>query len=653
MDNLTNQVNYGSVPAEWPYPVKYGVENRIETDVLIVGAGIAGGLAAVAAAKRGVKVAVVDKAPIIISGSGGAGLDHYLNCISNPDCTFSPEEYMDMPESGKVMGDHRKYITAKNSWNALMELEKMGLKIRDEDGEFEGAAFRDKDSKLMYAYDYQNKNNVRIRGGHYIKQVMFHWLNKNENSEIYERVMITGLLTEGGKEGAPIVGATGLNTQTGEFYVFNAKSVVISCGGISAETWSFNTEMFASGYRMDPNCSGDGIAMAWNAGAKLNGLEQYGDTRAFGNPFGWPWYGVGNPDNTWMPCGVVDNNGKEVPWEDAYGNPISGITARCMPAEGQPYVMNDRPGIIHDLAERIRNGEYELPLWADISALPEDERRGIWGLMICNEGKTRYPIYDYFNKAGFNPDTDMLQCPVMVPENYVDKKKDWFQGEQHVVKFWKADTLRGVATDWNQMTTIEGLFAAGTDSGQASATAGSSGMYAANRAAEYAKKTALKKVDEAQLTAEKERVYAPVKRMGDPSACISWKEMWAGTARVMQQTCDNGFRTIPVCEHGIRWMDSIDKHEARMTYARNPHELWRVLECESRIAVGKVYLYSAIAQIRAEESGEGKGKVIFNQFKDGGLVTTYKEDGWWLKAPYAPTYLENFETHTALEREGK
>ena len=648
---MANNINYGSAPPEWPYPVKYGAENKVEADVLIIGAGIAGGLGAVAAAKRGAKVAVVDKAPIKISGSGGAGLDHYLNCFSNPDCTYTPEEYMDILESGPASADLKTYITAKNSWNALMELEKLGMKLRDEDGEFAGAPFRDDATKLMYAYDYKNKVNVRIRGGHFIKQVMYNWLAKSENVALYERVMITSLLTEGGKAGAPVVGATGVSMKTGEFYIFNAKSVVMSSGGVSTQTWAFNTELGGSASRFDPNCTGDGIAMAWKAGAQLSSIDQYGNT-AGGNStaFAWPSYGVGNPDNTWMPCGIVDNNGKEVPWEDAYGNPITDLTDRCMPAEGQKYIMMDRPGIIHDLPERIRNGEYELPFWADIPALPEYERRGIWGLMVSNEGKSRYPVYDYYNKAGFNPDKDMLQCPVLIPENYVLKKKDWFLGEPEMAKFWKTDTIRGIATDWNQMTNIPGLFSAGIDSSQGSATAGASGMYAANRAVEYSKNTKLGKIDDAQVAAEKERVYAPVKRVGDWRASVSWKELWAGMTRVMQQDCGD-FRTIPICEHGLMWLDSIKKHEMCMTAAHNPHELVRILECESRATVDEIYLHSCIAKLRSEETGEGEGKIMYNQLADGKLVTTYKENNWWLKPPYAPTYLENYEKFTALEKE--
>ena len=62
---------------KWPYPVHYGKENEIETDVLFIGGGIAGSHGAISAAKKGARVAVVDKGPVIRSGLGGAGVDHW------------------------------------------------------------------------------------------------------------------------------------------------------------------------------------------------------------------------------------------------------------------------------------------------------------------------------------------------------------------------------------------------------------------------------------------------------------------------------------------------------------------------------------------------------------------------------------------------
>lgn len=654
---MSNTINYGSIPAEWPFPIKYDVENRIETDVLVIGAGVAGSMAGVMAARRGVKVAVIDKAPIEISGSGGAGLDHYGGCISNPDCGITPEDYMDAMRDSPISKlnppDHRMYIQIKGAWDNLLEMEKFGMKFRDEDDLFVGSPFRDDNTKIMYAYDYQNKDTIKLRSGADLKGYMKKGLLQEENVTLYERVMITNLLTEGGKPGARIVGATGFSEETGEFYVFSAKCAILCTAGLSLQatsTWTFNSEMFGNGYRADPRVTGEGFAMAWKAGAEF--LPEYSFGQSINtSPFGWPWYGIGNPDNTWQGVNIVDDNGKVMPYKNAYGDILPTMLDRFIPLEGRSSI-----GVLHCApfieAEKIESGEYKLPMWADLAAFPDDERRSLWGLMVGNEGRTRTAIYDYFNKAGFNPDTDMLQCPVMTPYNYEHDFKDWYQGEQNCCKPWKADTLKGVMTDWNQMTSIEGLFAAGSESNQGGAAAGSSGGYSGNRAAEYAMRTPRGALCEEQIAAEKKRVYGPVERMEDPKANVSWKELWMGVNRVMQQDCGD-YRSPELCRHGINWIESIKRHEMQMTYARNPHELARVMECESRVTTGEIYLYLCLANFRAAERGEGEGKVMLNKLIDGELITTYKEDEWWLKPPYAPTFLENYNRCRALEKEEK
>ena len=42
-------------PPAWPYPVSYEKEQEIETDVLVLGGGIAGCWAAISAARKGVE----------------------------------------------------------------------------------------------------------------------------------------------------------------------------------------------------------------------------------------------------------------------------------------------------------------------------------------------------------------------------------------------------------------------------------------------------------------------------------------------------------------------------------------------------------------------------------------------------------------------
>lgn len=75
-----NDVKY----MKWPYPVNYGNEHEMDADVLIIGGGVAGCHAAINAARKGVRVAVVDKGAVIRSGSGGAGVDHWHLACTNP-----------------------------------------------------------------------------------------------------------------------------------------------------------------------------------------------------------------------------------------------------------------------------------------------------------------------------------------------------------------------------------------------------------------------------------------------------------------------------------------------------------------------------------------------------------------------------------------
>ena len=78
---------------EWPYQIKYGQEREVYADVLVLGGGLAGSYAAVAAARQGLKTIVVEKSDTIHSGCAGTGIDHY-SCPSNPACKLDIDEYM-------------------------------------------------------------------------------------------------------------------------------------------------------------------------------------------------------------------------------------------------------------------------------------------------------------------------------------------------------------------------------------------------------------------------------------------------------------------------------------------------------------------------------------------------------------------------------
>ncbi len=396
---------------EWPYPVRYDVQNEVETDVLILGGGPAGCMAAISAAKRGLKVAVLDKAYPKRSG-GGSGFDHWLN-TPNPCSKITPEDCIAWEAAtwGGYTNAMGRYIAAREAFDTLLEIEKMGGKIRDVDDDFKGAPFRDERTRFLFCYDYENKFHFRVWGSTFKPAVFNECLRLGV--KVFDRVVATSLLSEGGRQGARVVGATAFNCRTGEFYVFKAKATIdaMSC---RLRNWRFSTELNGlDGWK--PNVTGDGPAILWRAGAELTNIEK----SMPGPPPGYdyPAYGTGNWVNTWHPASIVDAKGKEVPWVDANGAVVQNIDDRSRPAPGQKLLGEraashpayGRPKPIPDLQERIAKGEFTLPLYADLTSMPWYERKAIWGLMVGEEGRTKIPVKLNYEASGFDPARDMLQ----------------------------------------------------------------------------------------------------------------------------------------------------------------------------------------------------------------------------------------------------
>lgn len=669
-----SESGWAAAAIEWPYPIRYSVENEVSTDVLVLGGGISGCWAAISAARKGLKVTIVEKTATIRSGSGGTGCDHWQLACTNPSCRVTPEEMTRavVESYGGYSCGITRYIQCRESYDTLLELEKMGVKIRDSEDEFKGAEFRDQETKLLFAYDYENKYTIRIWGTG-IKPALYNEC-KRLGVEIYDRVMVTSLLTEGGEQGAKVVGATGVNVRTGEFRIFKAKATV-SCLAIPERLWVFSTELrgLASCF-FDPNCAGEGYDIGWRAGAEFAMMEK---SQPDAGGFGYPPYGVGNPANTWYACTIVDANGKEVPWVDRDGNVLTTVSQRYRPVPQQKFFLmgggvTERrflggiphpaqykcwgPHLVPDLPERIRKGEFALPLYADLPAMPEHERRAIFGLMVAQEGKTLIPIYYNYTQAGFDPDKDLLQAPVFPPEGYRDMK--FWMGmptpQWRKVGFCSGG---GVTVDWDLKTALEGLYAAGMQAlgGSDYSGAATSGRYAGRSAADYALRAAEPVVDRQQVDEEKARVYAPVKRRGG----MEWKELNAGVARIMQDYCGD-YRSEESLKIGLTRLNEIKEGEAATAYARNPHELMRVLECLSLLNVGEMTVHASLAR---------KASSLFLNFKrldypevdppNWNKFTTIRwENGrvkygklplnYWLKLPNATTYRKNYEAHCAL-----
>jgi succinate dehydrogenase/fumarate reductase flavoprotein subunit len=644
---------------QWPYPVRYGEEHAVTADVLVLGGGVAGCHAAINAARRGMKVVVIDKGPVRRSGCSGAGVDHWHAACTNPCCKITPEEMVAEHEYcggysyGELGNGISCYITAKEGWDTLQDVEKMGVPVRDINDEFVGAEFRDDKTKLMFAYDYENKHIIRLSGGGDIKPAMYKEV-KRLGVGIYDFVMATSLLTEGGKQGARVIGATGLNVRTGEFYVFRAKATILSAGSAGG-LWTFNTEL--RGAFSEPNQTGDGSAMAWLAGAEFDNLERSG---ASSGALGYIPHTVGNAHNTWFACTIVDANGKEVPWMDRDGRILETLSDRYKLAPGQKFFVHVRgspyqlrePMLIRDLPERVRKGEFVLPLYADLPGMPEKERRAIYGLMVGNEGGTRYGVYDVYTKAGLDPDKDMPQSSVLPPDLYVFRP--WWQGIE--VRQWRTGGSGGLVCDWDLKTTLEGLFTAGLQGpGGDHSAAAVTGRYAGRKAAEYARTVAMIPADDNQIKAEKARVYAPVMR----EKGMGWKELKAGLCRVMQDYCGE-YKSEVTLKLGLEMLRSIAESEAASVYARNPHELARSLECQTHITLGEMVMNASLARKASSTPLNFKrldypqmdplewNKFVTVKLNKGEVRTAERPLRWWLQPPYASSYEENYWKHCGL-----
>lgn len=643
-----------SVKWEWPYPVKWDKEKEINVDVLILGGGIAGCWAAISAAKKGVKVALVEKGSTVRSGAGGSGCDHWESAATNPCSRVTPEEL-----TQTMIKDHNgynngisHYIECREGYDRLLDLEKMGGKIRDTEDEFRDAEFRDEKTKFLFAYDYENKFTLRVWGTTF-KPALYNECRRL-GVEIHDRVMATSLLTEEGKQGTRVMGATGIDGRTGEFVVFKARSTVL---GMSRPTriWLFSPGMPGVSEFRPPQCTGDGHAMAWEAGVEFTMMEkslraQWSGERSF------PPYGTGNTHNSWYACSMVDAEGHEIPWIDRDCNELSSVSQRYRPAPGQKFFLkgggeSDFPLYEYKgpdtlpVEELLKKG-FKLPFYADLPSMPEHERRAIWGLMVGEEGKTKIPILKTYLEAGFDPERDLLQS----------YGEGWKSGAFLPQERQLFGIPGGIMNDWNLKTNLEGLYAAGDQlfasdcHGHAAAT----GHYAGRHAAGYAMSSDEPELDQQQVAMEKRRVLSPIERDDG----IGWKDLNMQISRIMQHYCGD-VKSEELLHTGLRLLKKTKECEASELYARNPHELIRSLEVLSILSNAENVIHSSLARQASSKhlhftrsdyphmDPRGWHKFITIRLKDDKVITGEKP------IDYYGSFQENYESHNQEYLKGK
>jgi fumarate reductase (CoM/CoB) subunit A len=233
-------------------------EKRIETDVLVVGAGGAGCFAAIKAYERGAKVIVVNKMPWLggVTMMARAGHSAALG-ISDPRDN-GDIHFHDSVRGGDYMGNQKVLKTmCRENVEATRELIKWGAAFRKRpDGKI------DQGTKTRPGDTYPRR--VTVSGGFsHIGKIIMDALQpeiKQRDIEVISNVMITNLLISQGA----IAGALGLNWRDGTFLVFNAKAVVMATGGTG--------HLYK--YTDNPTyMTGDGYVAMYRAGAELVDME--------------------------------------------------------------------------------------------------------------------------------------------------------------------------------------------------------------------------------------------------------------------------------------------------------------------------------------------------------------------------------------------
>ncbi len=573
----------------WPYANEFGQQESIESDVLVLGGGLAGCYAAIAAARRGQRVVLVEKGATERSGSGGTGFDHWEVACTNPCSSVTPEEiaYAFIDEQDHYSNGIAHYIECREGYDRLLDMESFGGKVRDTGDEFKGAAFRDEETKLMFAYDYKNRFTLRVWGSTF-KPALYREL-KRLGVQIYDRTEATALLTTvvGGKKHG--VGAVGMQVRTGKIFVFRAKSTILTMSR-PARVWLFNPDLVGLCEFRPMQSIGSGHAMGWRAGLEFTMMEKSvkGEFSAAGRSF--PAYGTGNNHNTWYAATMVDARGVEIPYLDRDGRELKTVLERYLPAPGQKFFL--KGGVIDEAKYAYRGPEtmpfeelmkrgYQLPFYADLSRMPDEERRVIWGMMVGEEGKTKIPILQNYTERGFDPTKHALQSYGTGWQSaaFLSQERQLFGAPG------------GVFHDWDLKTNIEGIYAAG-DQLFASDCAGfacATGYYAGRKAASYATAVALQAPDAAQVEAEIARLYAPMER----EEGVGWKELNMAISKAMQNYC-GGVKCEALLREGLDLLHSYREEIVPQLYASNPHDLMRTHEVLDILDVSELILQACL-----------------------------------------------------------
>jgi len=235
-------------------------ENIIETDVLVIGGGVAGCFAAIKAKEQGINVTLVDKNCISKSGASiSTTFWQVYNPEWHPDIKTAIKE---ISKRGEYLNNHEwGEILLNDSWSIYTDLLAWGAKFPVETSEIKDWYAKNvtrtfstekKQTSVVYPFGV-----FPILPGAIMSALRKQALSRGV--KLLDRIMIVDLLKQDGK----VVGAIGFSIDSQELYVFKAKSTIMAGGNNNFKSPGYNVNFL----------TGDADAMSYRVGAVLTGRE--------------------------------------------------------------------------------------------------------------------------------------------------------------------------------------------------------------------------------------------------------------------------------------------------------------------------------------------------------------------------------------------
>ncbi|WP_040802529.1 fumarate reductase/succinate dehydrogenase flavoprotein subunit [Nocardia concava] len=371
---------------------------RLDCDVLVIGGGTAGTMAALTAAEAGANVLLLEKAHVRHSGALAMGMDGVNNAVIPGKA--EPEDYVAeiTRANDGIVNQRTIYQTATRGFAMVQRLERYGVKF-------------EKDAYGEYAVRRVHRSGsyvLPMPEGKDVKKALYRVLRQRsmrERIRIENRLMPVRVLTENGRA----VGAAALNTRTGEFVAVGAKAVILATGpcgrlGLPASGYLYGT------YE-NPTNAGDGYAMAYHAGAELSGIECFQI-----NPL------------------IKDYNGPACAY---VANPFGGYQVNAL---GERFVDSDywSGQMMAEVKREIESARG--PIYLKVSHLPEETLDALEGILHTTERPTRGTFH-----ANRGHDYRTHDIEMHISE----------------IGLCSGHSASGVWVDEHARTTVPGLYAAG------------------------------------------------------------------------------------------------------------------------------------------------------------------------------------------------